>query len=73
MARVTVDSIQKKITAVDEKIAAAKGNIKKYEEQKVELIRQLDEFKLNEIKDLMDMSGITVDDLKKMIKEATKE
>lgn len=72
MARMTVASIQKKITAVDEKIAAAKGNIKKYEEQKAELVRQLDEFKLNELRDLMDMKGISVDDLKKMIEESTK-
>lgn len=72
MSKTTAESIQKKIVAVEEKIATAKGNIKKYEEQKAELIRQLDEFKLNELKDLMDMKGISVDDLKKMIEESTK-
>ncbi|MBS6955591.1 MAG: hypothetical protein KH230_20440 [Enterocloster asparagiformis] len=67
MAKITIDSLKKKINVIDEKISQAEGNIAKYKEQKAELLRQIDDMKLTEIRVLMDENGISIDDVRELI------
>ena len=65
-----LETLQKKLTDLEEKYNAAKETIETLEAEREEIVQEMEEIKLLQLRQLMDEKQLTVDDLKKMIENA---
>ena len=65
-----LETLQKKLTDLEEKYKAAKETTETLEAEREEIVQEMEETKLLQLRQLMDEKQLTVDDLKKMIENA---
>lgn len=62
-----LETLQKKLTDLEEKYNAAKETAETLEEERGKIVQEMEEIKLLQLRQLMEEKQLTVDDLKKLI------